>query len=159
MMFRTIPTAILLFLLSALTNITLASPVNEISSGGGTCTCTKKLADNYLFDISLDKFQEYRKSKMPSCCVWDSNGCTGVDPIYEDKSTKIKVDFTPACQRHDFGYGNAKKQDRFKKLREKIDQQFLEDLKDLCPKGFLGFSCRRTAETMYAGVRLVGWAF
>lgn len=74
----------------------------------------------------------------------------------------LKFNFKPACDRHDFGYGNYKRLNlRKESHRKTIDQQFLKDLLGECSKyGIIKrTACRLAAAEYYKWVRGLGWIF
>jgi hypothetical protein len=117
------------------------------------CECTAKITDNYVFKLSLNEFHSKRDNKTPSCCDWTTDDCSKAPDKFKDFS------FVRACQRHDFGYRNSKKQKRFTSAhRKKLDDQFKDDLHSLCdkaPKATV-VGCKALANTYYAGVRICG---
>jgi len=82
----------------------------------------KKATDQELFGYSLDNFLADRKKKSPSYLDWSSDGCTK-SPDYP-----FKWPFIHGCYRHDFGYRNYKKQERFTRdNKRKIDDRFYNE--------------------------------
>lgn len=63
------------------------------------------LADDYLFNMTLESFISLRDQRYPSYFSWESDGCSQ-SPDYP-----LGFPFLPACYRHDFGY------DQYKKVR------------------------------------------
>lgn len=118
--------------------------------------CTVAALDNLLFQDSISTFLAAKKAESPSCFIWGDDGCScSPDDLGE-------FDFLPPCQRHDFGYRNAKNQGRFSaEMKEKIDTNFKDDLYDVCNKfsglqSFKGVECRRIADIYVAFVRKFG---
>jgi hypothetical protein len=113
--------------------------------------CGRKVVDKYLFKTSMKSFLAARKKglkKKGPRCGWGSNGCTGAP----NKIPVLKFNFKPACDRHDFGYGNYKRLNlRKEKHRKTIDKQFLKDLVGECSKyGILKkIPCRLAAAEYY----------
>ncbi|KAF2685962.1 phospholipase A2 [Lentithecium fluviatile CBS 122367] len=63
----------------------------------------------------------------------------------------------PACYRHDFGYRNYKKQSRFDEInRERIDNNFREDLYRQCESEWSEHICKIAATIYYEAVRAFG---
>ncbi|WP_143737102.1 phospholipase [Microbispora sp. GKU 823] len=115
------------------------------------------VTDNFLFNISISSFLDYRNSKVYSPSLdWSSDGCSSPLP---NGNKPGGFDFLPSCQRHDFGYRNYKKQGRFTEYnRGQIDNNFRSDMYNYCSrfsglKAALGVACRRYADTYYAAVR------
>ncbi|KAI1917245.1 hypothetical protein LOZ58_002160 [Ophidiomyces ophidiicola] len=139
----------------ALSSLALAAPVN---TGDAVLTkkadaCTIALTDRYMFSDSIEVFQGNRNSKNPSCFDWSSDGCTA------SPDRPAGFNFAPSCQRHDFGYRNTKKQQRFTEpLRLRIDDMFKADLYKECGKhsGAKMSECQRIADLYYAAVRRCG---
>ncbi|CAH0052101.1 unnamed protein product [Clonostachys solani] len=78
------------------------------------------ITDDYLFKLTLPEFSAKREAKDPASLIWTSDGCTAAP------ANPFNFDFTPACQRHDFGYANYRGQSRFDPREEKkIDEQLL----------------------------------
>nr|KMM69923.1 secretory phospholipase A2 [Coccidioides posadasii RMSCC 3488] len=118
--------------------------------------CTPSLTDTYVFKDSMKTFLKHRNAKDPSCFDWSSDNCSS------SPDKPIGFNFIPSCQRHDFGYRNAKKQNRFDEaLRKRIDDQFKSDLYEECSQydgseSWKGVHCRRIADLYYAAVRRCG---
>lgn len=68
---------------------------------------SKKLVDEYLFHITLDEFQARRAARDPPELDWTSDDCTNAP------QNPLNYHFGQACQRHDFGYRNYKRERRF----------------------------------------------
>ncbi len=78
-----------------------------------------EITDQYLFGITLPAFTAHRNARDPPTLVWDSDGCS------DSPDNPFGFPFTPACQRHDFGYRNYKAQTRFTDSgKAKIDSNF-----------------------------------
>lgn len=81
-----------------------------------------QITDQYLFSITLPAFTSRRNARNPATLDWTSNGCTA------SPDNPFGFPFTPACDRHDFGYRNYKDQNRFTDAgRLNIDNQFKEE--------------------------------
>ncbi|KAK4243898.1 secretory phospholipase [Corynascus novoguineensis] len=101
-----------------------------------------QITDQYLFDITLPAFTTKRNAKDPASLDWTSDGCS------KSPDNPFGFPFVPACHRHDFGYRNYKKQNRFTddgKLS--IDNNFKDDAKG---------ACEALAEVYYSAVRAFG---
>ncbi|CAG9950678.1 unnamed protein product [Clonostachys rosea f. rosea IK726] len=87
------------------------------------------LVDYYIFNLALPEFLAKREAKDPPSLNWTSDGCTNAP------ANPFNFDFTPGCQRHDFGYANYRKQGRFEiHGKRRIDEQLLVDLRNQCKK-------------------------
>lgn len=119
-------------------------------------TCSVSAVDNLIFSASLSSFQSSRNSQTPSACDWSSDNCS------KSPDSPRGYNFVPSCQRHDFGYRNAKAQGRFTDaLKERIDNNFKDDLYNYC-NGFSGLEswkgveCRRYSDIYVAAVKAFG---
>ncbi|CEJ81531.1 Putative Secretory phospholipase A2 [[Torrubiella] hemipterigena] len=117
--------------------------------------CTNAGVDNLLLHTSIEDFEKARNAKNPSGCDWSSDNCSS-SPDKPDG-----YNFIPSCQRHDFGYRNTKKQNRFKEMKTKIDDNFHNDLYKYCSQfhglsSWKGVECRRLADIYVAAVRKFG---
>jgi len=67
-------------------------------------------------------------------------------------------DFSPACERHDFGYRNSKRLGLFDVYKRRIDAVFASDLFDACKEVivFAREQCKTTAAAYYSAVRVGG---
>lgn len=108
--------------------------------------------DALLFDDTMAEFQSARNSQNPSGLDWISDNCSN------SPDNPLGFQFTPSCQRHDFGYRNYKKQKRFTGANKaEIDLNFKDDLYDECAKyGDDQDTCEDTADVYYDAVRLFG---
>jgi hypothetical protein len=80
-----------------------------------------------------------------------SDGCTS------SPDNPFGFPFTPACNRHDFGYTNYRLQTRFTvSAKLKIDNNFKTDLYYQCSSVSLSSICRALADVYYAAVRAFG---
>ncbi|KAI7783681.1 hypothetical protein LA080_011390 [Diaporthe eres] len=87
----------------------------------------EELADDYLFNMTLESFITLRDQRYPSYFFWESDGCSQ-SPDYP-----LGFPFLPACYRHDFGYDQYKKQNRFTSTNKaKLDRNFRSDLYHIC---------------------------
>lgn len=136
-----------------------AAPESEASATLATlearqATCTRPAVDRLVFKTSMKTFQAARKKKSPRPCNWTSDGCS-----WSPDRPLLVYNFRPACQRHDFGYRNMKKQKRFTKaMKARVDLQFRKDLYAYCGgfKGAKRSTCRRLANTYYNVVKRLG---
>lgn len=73
-------------------------------------------------------------------------------------SSGLSFDFTEACERHDFGYRNAKRLGLFNSYKRRIDAVFAKDMYDSCKDEllFARKNCKFMAGLFYAGVRVAG---
>ncbi|MCW2883110.1 MAG: putative secretory phospholipase [Sphaerisporangium sp.] len=113
--------------------------------------------DEYLFTDSMSTFLQERAAQPYGNQIdWSSDGCSWAPDKPEG------FNFLPSCQRHDFGYRNYKRQNRFNENnRGQIDNNFKDDMYDVCrqysgTQSYKGVLCRRTADTYYAAVRNLG---
>lgn len=109
----------------------------------------QKTTDSYLFEYSLDEFTQTR-SEQPHAdqLDWSSDGCS-----YSPDSP-FGYEFLESCDRHDFGYRNYKKQERFTEdNRLKIDDNFHDDMYSACDGDR---ACEATADLYYQAVRQFG---
>lgn len=82
----------------------------------------KVLVDEYLFSLSLEQFSRMRKARDPPSLDWSSDECSHAP------DNPMGFRFGPACQRHDFGYRNYKKQGRFTgDAKISIDKNFRQE--------------------------------
>lgn len=96
----------------------LALPTATASDPAKRQTATA-LTDEILFSISLPAFLDRRAARNPPALNWESDSCSS------SPDNPLGFPFTPACQRHDFGYRNYKAQNRFTSAnRERIDKNF-----------------------------------
>jgi len=78
--------------------------------------------DNYLFTLTLPAFTTKRNAKDPATLDWTTDGCTS------SPDNPLGFPFVPACHRHDFGYHNYRKQNRFTAGgRLRIDDNFKKE--------------------------------
>lgn len=95
--------------------------------------------DRLLFKTSMTDFQKIRNTVISNpndptaidvpvgSLDWDSDGCS------DSPDNPFSFKFLPACQRHDFGYRNYKRQGRWNETtRERIDDNLYKDLKAVC---------------------------
>ena len=77
------------------------------------------ITDQYLYSITLPAFTARRNARDPATLDWDSNACS------YSPDNPFGFPFTPACNRHDFGYRNYKIQQRFTDAGKlKVDNNF-----------------------------------
>ncbi|KAG6010176.1 hypothetical protein E4U21_007653 [Claviceps maximensis] len=109
------------------------------------------MTDHQLFEISLGDFINDRNARSPSTLDWWSDGCTN------SPDNPLGFPYTPACNRHDFGYNNYRHQLRFTKGNKKhIDDNFHDDLDHQCDIGSWKWVCKRLADVYYLAVRVGG---
>ena len=107
------------------------------------------VTDNYLFSKTLAEFGAL-KAQRPNAdqLDWSDDGCSW------SPDSPFGFKFLPACQRHDFGYRNYKRQGRFTEAnRLRIDNNFKADMYFQCAGNWV---CNRTADVYYAAVREFG---
>lgn len=78
------------------------------------------ITDKLLYSTSLPDFVARRNARDPPSLDWTSDGCTS------SPDNPLGFPFTPACNRHDFGYQNYRIQSRFTQSNKfNIDNNFL----------------------------------
>nr|WP_179724850.1 phospholipase [Saccharopolyspora hordei] len=105
--------------------------------------------DEYLFELSLDAFTQTRAERPHADQLdWSSDGCS-MSP-----DEPLGYQFRTSCDRHDFGYRNYTKQDRFTEAgRKAIDDNFRDDMYSVCGDDV---ACKGTANVYYFAVREFG---
>ncbi|VUC28518.1 unnamed protein product [Clonostachys rosea] len=125
----------------ALTTTVLAAPTD----GEGLVARQNDVTDQILFSISLPAFTTRRNAKNPPTLDWSSDNCSW------SPDNPLGFPFEPACNRHDFGYRNYKKQTRFTTANKlKIDDNFKKENQRLKAV------CEALANVYYEVVRRVG---
>lgn len=123
----------------------------SVFTGMGTAQAAsaETITDEYLFSTSLSGFTSVRADKPHADVLdWSSDACSW------SPDNPAGYPFTPACDRHDFGYRNYKKQSRFSEdNRKRIDDNFYADLKTQCDGDT---ACNGLAWTYYQAVRQFG---
>ncbi|UQS24081.1 phospholipase [Amycolatopsis thermalba] len=131
--------------------LSTAALATALVAGTGTAQAADigAVTDKYLFGTSLSRFEEIRADRPYAAKLdWSSDTCSW------SPDKPLGFDFSPACHRHDFGYRNYKRQDRFTSAnRKKIDDNFYADLKVICHGDW---RCNGTAWTYYQAVRKFG---
>src|SRR6478735_5810091 len=106
------------FTILALLPAVLALPTGEnvsVSKRQSANTVT----DQLLFSVTLPQFTARRNARDPPTLDWTSDGCTS------SPDNPFGFPFVPACNRHDFGYNNYRKQSRFTvSAKARIDSNF-----------------------------------
>ncbi|EAA31647.1 hypothetical protein GE21DRAFT_7879 [Neurospora crassa] len=111
----------------------------------------QQTTDRYLFRITLPQFTAYRNARSPATLDWSSDSCS------YSPDNPLGFPFSPACNRHDFGYRNYKAQSRFTDNNKlKIDGNFKTDLYYQCDTHGYGSTCHALANVYYAAVREFG---
>lgn len=114
---------------------------------------TNQVTDRLCFETSISSFLAAKKKQSPKTLIWTDDGCS------KSPDRPAGFNFLHSCQRHDFGYRNFKKQNRFTKAnRLRIDNKFKSDLYNECEKhGIIKrTACKRIADTYYIAVRTAG---
>ena len=114
---------------------------------------------NVLLKMSSADFWNTRRkfrSDYSSAIDWSTDFCgiTGFEKVVPDKG--LHFNFTAACVRHDFGYANYRKLNKFnKETKEYVDGIFLLDMKAHCDGRGLVFRvhCYDTALVYYGFVK------
>ncbi|GAA2782412.1 phospholipase [Saccharopolyspora taberi] len=109
----------------------------------------RQITDRYLFEISLPEFVDVRAEKpYPDQLDWSSDSCSW------SPDEPLGYDFSSSCDRHDFGYRNYKRQDRFSEdNRLRIDDNFKADMYSGCGDDA---ACKGAANVYYLAVRQFG---
>ncbi|KAB8258343.1 prokaryotic phospholipase A2-domain-containing protein [Aspergillus pseudonomiae] len=119
----------LIALLPAALALPLPTPNNGTKSLSESLDL-QAITDELLFSIELPEFTARRGEKDPPQLDWYSDGCT------KAPSNPFGFPFQRACERHDFGYQNYRRQGRFTKAaKAQIDLRFKEE----CGLPFLSF--------------------
>jgi hypothetical protein len=95
--------------------------VDFIANGGCVPDDITEITDEYLFQLSIDRFEAKRNLRDPPTLDWSSDGCRKAP---DDISS---WNFMPACHRHDFGLRNYRQQDRLTKATKRHIDDFLEE--------------------------------
>ncbi|MDQ3728545.1 MAG: phospholipase [Actinomycetota bacterium] len=106
-------------------------------------------------DADLSAFLDYKRSgEHDPRMDYTDDGCSA--PVLGSKG--LSYDFTESCERHDFGYRNAKRLGVFDQLKDRIDLIFAKDMRASCEEVmvFARKNCRFIATAYYAGVRGAG---
>lgn len=118
---------------------------------GGTAQAADipAVTDQYLYSTSLSSFSQIRGDRPYAAQLdWSSDACSW------SPDRPLGYDFTRACHRHDFGYRNYKRQNRFSEsARKRIDDNFYTDMKTICAGRW---ACNSAAWTYYKAVRQFG---
>ncbi|KAF3491387.1 secretory phospholipase A2 [Arthroderma uncinatum] len=120
------------------------------------CDCGAAVTDRLLFSTTISAFQTARNTQNPPCCDWSSDNCSSSPDMPRG------YNFVPSCQRHDYGYRNGKRLNRFTEdYRKKVDDNFKSDLYNYCNQfsgleSWKGVECRRYADIYYFAVRECG---
>ncbi len=141
---------VLSMLISAVLIITVAAPSAQAAQLSKPQLM--KLTDQFMYEIDLDAFQDIRNQRPHADQLdWASDGCT----MAPDQP--LGFNFLPACWRHDFGYGNYKRQGRFDEdSRKDVDDNFRDDMYDICQSNL---ACVLVANIYYAAVRSFGGGY
>ncbi|KAF2834459.1 hypothetical protein M501DRAFT_907618, partial [Patellaria atrata CBS 101060] len=106
--------------------------------------------DRLLFSSTMSQFQAARNARNPSGLDWTSDGCSS------SPDNPLGFNFVPSCQRHDFGYRNYKRQNRFEAGKARIDSNFRNDMYDQCTRESPSSACRVVADIYYNAVKNFG---
>ncbi|QGK70921.1 hypothetical protein GIY23_16600 [Allosaccharopolyspora coralli] len=109
----------------------------------------RTVTDEYVFARSLDEFLDLRSEKPYADQLdWSSDSCS----LSPDEPLGYR--FGASCNRHDFGYRNYQRQDRFHAdTRRTLDDKFRDDMHDECGDDA---TCRGVATIYYQAVRQFG---
>ena len=126
----------------------------DCATGGAVLATEQELLDTSL-DGSLAEFQAVKDSPDHDPRMdYSDDGCSA--PVFG--SEKPWFHFREACERHDFGYRNAKRLGLFHEYKRRIDAVFARDMVQACgmeawwQRGL----CRETAALYLSGVTLAG---
>ncbi|KAH7016130.1 prokaryotic phospholipase A2-domain-containing protein [Microdochium trichocladiopsis] len=109
------------------------------------------LADSQGLSTNARRLPVKHDARDPATLDWTTDDCM-LSP-----DNPLGFPFVPACHRHDFGYNNYHKQNRFTTAgRLRIDNKFKTDLYYQCNSVTLKSLCRALAEVYYAAVRAFG---
>ena len=133
------------------TTVAAVVAVFALVLGAGTAQAidAPTVTDDYLFSKTLAQFSTIKAQRPYADQLdWSDDGCSW------SPDNPFGFKFLPACQRHDFGYRNYKKQGRFNETtRLRIDNNFKSDMYFQCAGNW---ACNRTADLYYAAVREFG---
>lgn len=109
----------------------------------------RRTTDHYLYDTSLDDFAATRAEQPHADQLdWSSDSCS-YSPDHP-----LGYDFAGSCDRHDFGYRNYQRQDRFGEPdRSHVDHNFKHDMYSRCGPDV---ACKATANVYFFAVREFG---
>lgn len=114
----------------------------------------ESITDEYLFTLSLPRFVDVRADRPHADQLdWSSDSCSW------SPDKPFGFEFGSGCDRHDFGYRNYKRQQRFtEEHRHAIDDNFKADMYSSCgPDPAHGeLVCKATANLYYFAVREFG---
>ena len=101
---------------------------------------------------SMSQFQAARNARNPAALNWSSNNCSN------SPDNPFGFEFEQSCQRHDFGYRNTKNQGRFEAVKDRIDDQFKEDMYAVCDRRGqpARAACKGVANVYYEAVQAFG---
>ena len=108
-----------------------------------------------VLDAELSEFGELKDSAAHDARMdWSDDGCSA--PVVG--SEQAWFHFREACERHDFGYRNAKRLGLFGGYKHRIDAVFAHDMYDACQEEawWQRKPCEATAGAFYAAVRVAG---
>ncbi len=105
--------------------------------------------DAEIADFQVLKDSDEHDERMD----WSDNGCSS--PIGSEAPW---FHFREACERHDFGYRNAKRLGLFDGYKERIDAIFAKDMADSCEEEawWEKKQCKFTATIYFSAVKVAG---
>ncbi|KAF2261739.1 hypothetical protein CC78DRAFT_447596, partial [Lojkania enalia] len=110
--------------------------------------------DRLLFSTSMAAFEAARNAHNPPTLDWSSDGCSS------SPDNPFGFNFVQSCHRHDFGYRNYKKQNRFTTANKaRIDDNFKADMYAQCETeggAFEVAACKGVANVYYEAVKEFG---
>ncbi|KAF2112253.1 secretory phospholipase A2, partial [Lophiotrema nucula] len=91
--------------------------------------------DHLIFNVTIEEFIQARNLGLQGATsdLLDPRFDFASDGCSSSPDHPLGFDFQPACYRHDFGYRNYHKQNRFNEPnREKLDNNLYMDLLNVC---------------------------
>nr|BAB70714.1 p15 [Helicosporium sp. HN1] len=143
------------FVVLALLPFSSALPFGLFHRGGIASRATiEETTDTLLFSTPIAQFEAARNAQNPSTLDWSSDGCSS------SPDDPFGFDFLSSCHRHDFGYRNYKKQNRFTAPNKaRIDTNFKTDMYNQCNTEsniFTRAACKAVADIYYEAVKTFG---
>ncbi|KAF2032412.1 hypothetical protein EK21DRAFT_61091, partial [Setomelanomma holmii] len=132
----------------SLASLAFSAPTSQDTRQSNLQTMT----DNYLFTLSISQIITNRNGKIgPAELDWSSDGCSS------SPDNPFGFDFLNSCYRHDLGYRNYKKQNRFTDAaKARIDSNFKQDMLNQCKNENFEDVCEATATVYYKAVKAFG---
>ena len=121
------------------------------SSNGCTASPDNPFGFDCTFCHSSFPFFPFYFRFFPFCFPFSFSFCLLLPQFYLLTTTVIN-----SCYRHDFGYRNFKKQNRFDANKARIDDKFKTDLFNQCADEAAKGPCEATATLYYEAVKTFG---